>query len=193
MPTRTLDRRSSPATLLALRLVLALLIAGCSTAAPADDPPELNLGRDICERCGMIIEDVRFASGYRLGDGTSRIFDDIGGMLAWAELSGEFDEARMWVHDYDSETWIDATTATFVFSSDLMTPMAFGIAAFSTKEAAAAFAEGMDATVHSWEDVSTVGEAREIEDHRGNGAEGSNEDRTAHGVGSVTQNEQIGS
>ncbi len=171
--------RNSPLLLPALGLVLAFLVVGCSGAASLDDPPDLNIGRDICERCGMIIEDVRFAAGFRLEDGTSRVFDDIGGMLAWGRLTGELEAGRVWVHDFHSESWVDATTATFVLSSDIPTPMAFGIAAFSTREAAEAFAKELDAIVQSWDDVSAMGEAGEREDHHGEGAEGTDEDHAS--------------
>ncbi len=173
------QRRRSPHVLV-LVLALGLFAAACSTSVNLDEPPGLNVGRDICARCGMIIEDVRFAAGFRLEDGTSRVFDDIGGMLAWGKLSGELEGARVWVHDYHSESWVDATTATFVLSSDIPTPMAFGIAAFSTREAAEAFAQELDAMVHSWDDVSAMGEAGELEDHHGEGAEGANADHATH-------------
>ncbi len=156
-----------------LAVVVALILAACAGSASADSPPDLNLGRDVCERCGMIIEDERFASGYRLPDGTQHLFDDIGGMLLWAGFAGHIDDARMWVHDYDSKEWIEAAQATFVFSPELMTPMAFGIAAFSTPEAAVAFSTNTDGVVRAWNEVAALAKAGDIQLLGGAGAAGS--------------------
>ncbi len=148
--------------LVALLMLAALLLSACASAQALGGPPNINFGRDVCERCGMIIEDARFASGYVLDDGTQHVFDDIGGMLAWADLAGDLRSVSMWVHDYDTEEWIEAAGATYVFSSELMTPMAFGIAAFATPEAAAAFAEARAATVATWDEVLASAEAGRI-------------------------------
>lgn len=183
--------RRGPVGLRVPMLILALLLVlgACSTGGSPDDPPNLNLGRDVCERCGMIIEDARFASGYRLADGTSKVFDDIGGMLVWAKLAGDLDEARMWVHDYHSMEWIEASAATFVISGDIMTPMAFGIAAFSDPTAAAEFAGDGEAHVHTWEDVLEMAQAGEIEDHHGASAGDADVDGTGHEHGDEPMSE----
>lgn len=170
-------------------ILFVLLLGACAGGASPDDPPDLNIGRDVCDRCGMIIEDVRFASGYRLADGTSKVFDDIGGMFVWAELAGDLDEARMWVHDYHSEEWIAASTATFVFSPDILTPMAFGIAAFVDPGAAEEFAADGEAHVHTWEDVLEMARAGEIEDHHGGSAGDVGEEGTMNEHGAEPMSE----
>lgn len=53
----------------------------------------------------------------------------------------------MWcwyVHDFETESWLDAETATFVRATDLRTPMASHLAAFADRARAEAFAAGHD-------------------------------------------------
>ncbi len=40
-----------------------------------------------------------------------------------------------WVHDYQSEEWIDATTAWYVVGEQIKSPMNHGMAAFGTQDA----------------------------------------------------------
>ena len=38
-------------------LVLLLLLAGCGQAVNTDEPPKIVYGQDVCDRCGMIINE----------------------------------------------------------------------------------------------------------------------------------------
>ena len=139
------------------RLFVALLLLATACATPAsgeESPPRIEIGRDICERCGMIIEDERFASGYTREDGTDAVFDDIGGMLDWAHFTGSLDRP-MWVHDYESLEWIKAADATFV-RGGIDTPMGFSIAAFSSHEAAMEFSERVGGDINHWDDLKAL-------------------------------------
>jgi copper chaperone NosL len=136
-------------------VVLLVVLSACSTAASgADRPPNVEIGRDICERCGMIIEDERFASGYTRPDGTDAVFDDIGGMLDWASFTDALDRP-MWVHDYRSLDWIRASTATFV-RGGVDTPMGFSIAAFASVDAARAHAQEHGGEVLGWSELLSL-------------------------------------
>lgn len=122
----------------AIGVVLALLLGGCSQV-DLDAPPEIVYGRDVCSRCGMIIEDARFASAYVTPDGESRIFDDIGDMLTYQAEKGETVHAY-WVHDYQTEAWLRAEGAFFVLAADIHTPMGYGLAALAEEGQATAVA-----------------------------------------------------
>lgn len=125
-------------TLVWIALALGFLLVGCQTV-DLEAPPEIQYGRDVCSRCGMIIDDPRFAAGYVTTDGKQRIFDDIGDMLLYHKLSGDAVHA-WWVHDYDTEQWLRAETAVFVQSDALHSPMGHGLAAVSTAAQAQALA-----------------------------------------------------
>jgi len=113
--------------------VLALACASaCGGAVPAG-PPEIRLGVDVCDSCGMAISEPRYAAAALADEGAERRilkFDDIGCFARWeASASGTTLRGR-WVHDRPTEAWIDANTATFSQVRDLITPMGSGIAAF---------------------------------------------------------------
>jgi copper chaperone NosL len=105
----------------------------------------------------MIINDPRFAASYAAeqeeGVYQTFIFDDIGDMLHHMQANLTLTGAGWWVHDYASEEWIDATTAWFVVSEQIKTPMNHGTAAFSTQAAAEALAAEVGGQVLDWDKV----------------------------------------
>lgn len=133
-------------------IALALFASACGGAA-ATGPPEINYGRDICIECNMIISEARFASAYRLADGTEKAFDDVGGMVIHGRDSGELDDATAWVHDFETEEWVEATVAFYVPTRAVASPMGHGILAFADQARAEAFAGDLDGEVIDWTTV----------------------------------------
>lgn len=130
-----------------LVLVIILLLAACGGAAVTPEmPPAIRYGEDICDHCGMIINDERFAAGVVVQTQPQhyehRIFDDIGDMLAYAhEIEAPLEIVAYYVHDYQSREWLDARQATYVQGDAMSTPMGSGLAAFADHAAAAAHAQ----------------------------------------------------
>ena len=157
----------------ALILTVMLLAAACAGTEAAEGPPDINYGRDVCFECGMIISEERFASAYRLADGTEKLFDDIGGMLKHGHSEGEITAADVWVHDYETEAWVTADQAFFIVTRSIATPMAFGIISFDDKTRAEAVAHGLDADVVGWDvilslppdDLKTIAHSHDDDDH----------------------------
>jgi copper chaperone NosL len=115
-------------------LILAMGTFGCERV-DRPVPPEIVFGQHECDVCRMIISDERFAAGLSVedasGDYITLAFDDIGCMLEYEQSNPEDTIAARYVRDRDSRQWLDATTAVFLHSQTLETPMAFGVAAFS--------------------------------------------------------------
>ena len=124
-------------------VLFCLLIAACTQQVNTEVPPEIVYGQDVCDRCGMIVNEENYAAAYWTAGGEARRFDDIGGMLAHITEESE-DVASYWVHDLVTGDWIRAERATFVLDPDLMTPMGFGIAAFADEAQAQALAHGRE-------------------------------------------------
>lgn len=116
-------------------LLIAFFLMGCSSSTNLDEPPEILYGQDVCEECGMIINEERFAASYVTESEEIRRFDDVGGMLLYDQKHQE-DVRVYWVHDFDTEEWIDAKDAVFVLDEGLITPMGWGLAPFATQEQA---------------------------------------------------------
>lgn len=132
---------------------VAVLVGACGGGG--DKPPEIAYGRDTCAECHMIISEPRFAAAYRTPDGTERKFDDIGDMVAFGVRQNQLADAKAWVHDFESEEWLDAREATYVVGDAgvIDTPMGRGVLAFSERSAAEAFASGKAAKVVTWDEL----------------------------------------
>jgi copper chaperone NosL len=127
--------------------IVALLftaLTACRSAVDLDSPPDIRYGEDVCDHCGMIISEARFAAGYITAEGETRRFDDIGNMVAYHLEMGE-NVAVFWVHDYETAVWLPADEATLAYVEGLITPMGSGLVAFADPDAAAeAVAAGGD-------------------------------------------------
>ena len=110
-------------------------VAGCRQSVDLQAPPEIIIGQDVCDQCGMLIGEARYAAAYWTVDGQPRRFDDIGGMMAYYHTHGE-EVASFWVHDFVSEEWLPAEEATFLVDIGQQTPMGYGIVAFASAEQA---------------------------------------------------------
>lgn len=82
--------------------------------------------------CGMVIDDLKFASQVVAPDGKTRFFHDHGGMIHWLEDKEFKNEAVIWVHSIDTNEWIDGKMAWY--SRDEITPMKYGFGAYKNKK-----------------------------------------------------------
>lgn len=146
------DSRSWSAVLIAGFLVAAT----ASSCAKPTDPlaaPDIAYGEDVCEQCGMIISEARFAAASIVevdGNTAPRRFDEVGDMLAYHRTNSDIPVRRWYVHDYDTEAWLDAEAAYFVVANEIRGPMGSKIAAFSTHERASEFASAVAGEVSSF-------------------------------------------
>ena len=97
-----------------LMVMLLVMLAACTPTPAAPAPAKIHYGETICADCGMIINEPKFAGSIAVEESPGRYqslpFDDIGDMLAYLRKHSEIIPAGVWVHDYTSEEWIDATT-----------------------------------------------------------------------------------
>ncbi|MBI4308341.1 MAG: nitrous oxide reductase accessory protein NosL [Chloroflexi bacterium] len=138
---------------------LVLVVGACGAPPGVARPPEVRYGRSVCDRCGMIISDERFACGYVLKSGETRIFDDIGEMVEELRERRPID-AAVFVHDYETKGWIRAEGASFVYSVDVRSPMGGGLAAFTSRERAQALASRYGEAAVTWDKLLAGEQAR---------------------------------
>ncbi len=150
-------------SLLAVLAALGLLLtaAACGSGSPEAKPPEIAYGQDVCDHCGMLISDERFAAGYVTAGGETRRFDDIGDLLAYDAERGE-DVAAYWVHDYDTAGWLRAEDAWFLSTPGVTTPMASGLVAFAERSRADGLAASDGGVVMQWDELSARFAAGEV-------------------------------
>ena len=124
------------------------LLQSDGDAAP--DLPSIVYGQETCARCRMVIDDARFAAAWIDEDGEERHFDDIGcaalDVVQWGLSSG----ARVFVHDFSSEEWLDARTAHYVQTGVIRTPMDYGVVAVSDATAAEHLAHKSGGSAMAW-------------------------------------------
>ena len=138
-------------------LAAGWLLAACAPAQAAEPrPPDIAYGQDLCDTCGMIIGEARFAAASLTTDGRAHSFDDIGDMLAYHREHPE-EQVRAWfVHDYESEAWLRGETAFYVASAQIASPMGHGLAAFADGAAAEAFARERGAEAVAFEELQAA-------------------------------------
>ena len=120
--------------------VLALLLlTACGCSATPAGPPEIVVDASACSRCGMLISDHIYAAAYQVPGSESRVFDDIGCLIAAARTERSA-PGRLWFHDGTDAAWIAGDAAVFVASPNIKSPMGGGILAFRSESAAGAAA-----------------------------------------------------
>ncbi len=136
-----------------------LLLAGCTDGGRVG-PPEILYGVDVCDHCRMVISEERHAAAARPGEGERR-FDDPGCMIDYLGAQAGAPIAA-WVHD-ESAAWLPIEEAWFVEDPDGGTPMASGILAFGSREAAAGAAERYASEPRSWAALLAAAAERSVD------------------------------
>ena len=91
--------------------------------------------RDMCARCIMVISDRHNTTQVRdPSTGKKYMFDDIGCMALWFEEEkiAWKNNAIIWITDVRTGEWIDARRA--YYTTDNITPMAYGFSAHKSKD-----------------------------------------------------------
>ncbi|MFT5424786.1 MAG: copper chaperone NosL [Phycisphaerales bacterium] len=122
-------------------VVSALLwVPGCGGTA-ADGPPKLLLGDAVCDECGMIVSDERFATATVVEGPRGpepRMFDDFNCQINYERAHAADVIVARWSHDYGTASWMPTEGAFFLRSPGLRAPMGSGVAAFATESDAQA-------------------------------------------------------
>jgi copper chaperone NosL len=144
-------RRKVVSAVTAAAVVLLLcLVPGC-----AREPRAIEYGTDACVRCKMVITDQRYGSELVTRKGRVYIFDSVECLVASVIDGGDFDESR--IHGsfvtafHDPGTLIDASTAGYLVSERLPSPMGMNLTAFQSVAAAEAAGELYGGEVVDWE------------------------------------------
>jgi hypothetical protein len=96
------------------------------------NPLEIILGKYQDSDCGMIIDNMDFASQVVAPDGKTWFFHDHGGMANWIKDKSFKDNAKIWVMTKDTKKYIDGRLAWY--SRTDSTPMKYGFGAYASKQ-----------------------------------------------------------
>jgi copper chaperone NosL len=143
----------SQITFYVLLFTFAVLLGACAQQSSEPQPPTIAYGRDMCDACGMIISEAKFAAATVLSDGKALKFDDAGEMFTYHAKHPEL-QVRVWfVHDYNTQNWINGQSAFYVVAKDIKSPMGTGVAAFADKSAAETFAAKFNVKIMSFDEI----------------------------------------
>lgn len=135
-------------------LLVLLLVAACAPKSNEPQPPEIIIGQTLCDSCGMIISEAKFAAATIMLNGETRKYDDIAEMIKYHMMDHPEAQVKVWfVHDYNSKEWIRGEQAYFVLSPKLKTPMGGGSAAFRDQAAAKKFASDLEGKVYNFDEL----------------------------------------
>ena len=118
-----------------LTAVLCLASSAGCYAPGADAAPEIVVDRTACSHCGMLVSEPIYAAAYKAAGAEARVFDDLGCLRDAARKDGRLEggrleDAKVWVHDAVTGSWIDGETAAFVTARAIRTPMGGGTLAY---------------------------------------------------------------
>lgn len=133
-------------------LFLLFIFVGCGSSGGDLRPPELMLGSDTCEECGMLVSDAKYAAATLTEDGHSHKFDDLAEMFVFQAKHADETVQAWFVHDYDTEIWIRGEQAFYVQSPQIQSPMNYGVVAFEIYDVAQAFAKQVGGQVFTFEE-----------------------------------------
>ena len=95
-------------------------------------PLKMELNRHQDSDCGMVIEDLDYASQVVSKNGKTWFFHDHGGFVNWLKDKDFKDDTVIWVMSRDTRKWIDGRKA--FYSLDDITPMGYGFGAYENKK-----------------------------------------------------------
>jgi copper chaperone NosL len=110
-------------------VIAALFFMAC--ASEALGPAEIAFGSETCAHCRMVISEKRFSAQAVSRAHDPLFFDDLDCLrrhIAAKSLPGE---ARVFVSDYHSASWIAAPEADFFRCQNIATPMNSGLIAIA--------------------------------------------------------------
>lgn len=115
--------------------------------------PTIRVGEEPCASCGMIIDDMRFAAAWIAPGGKESHFDDIGCLVEHRKDHEPKEGARFFIREYNGERWLDAVQAHYAVSTEIRSPMAYGVAAFADETGAKGAVADEHLVVTSWTEL----------------------------------------
>ena len=132
-----------------LYILSFLLLSGLMMA---QEP--IRYGKDQCAFCGMTIRDPHHAAIALSNDNVILKFDAIEGLINYLKEHDEADFAQLWVADYANKgSWAEASTATFMISKKVPSPMGAFLSGFASEAEARKTVKKKGGALYTWEEI----------------------------------------
>lgn len=160
-----LPKSQSRITFISILLTFIALTGLCAHlyASQENAHTALEIPADVsCGKCGMFPANYpQWQSQVIFSDGTMTPFDGCKCMFGFMFNMGEYDSAhtsgdiaKVWVKDFNTGEWIEASEATYVVGSDEMGPMGKELIPFAQADEAAAFQKDHGGELAQYESIS---------------------------------------
>jgi len=134
---------------LALFVAMSLLFTACTIEAE-----KINYGSDACHFCQMTIVDQQHAAQYVTQKGKQFKYDAIECLLNELSETGTDNVKIVLISDYlNPGVMIDATTATYLISEEIKSPMGAFLSGFSKNEQASEFVKSENDKIYTWQTI----------------------------------------
>lgn len=135
---------------LAMIVPFIALLASCNS----NGPEPINYNKDACAYCKMSISEPPFAAQISTKKGRTYSFDDVKCMLNYLKTEDKSSIRAYYIADAENNNILfDITTAHFVKSEEINSPMGGHSLAYQTKEQAEASAEKYQTHILAWDDL----------------------------------------
>lgn len=133
-----------------LFLFLFPIFVACSP-----QPKPIEYGSDICDFCRMTIVDQQHGAELVTTKAKVYKFDAIECMVQYALQKKEQEYALFLVNDYlGNGDLVDATSCTFLISSNIPSPMGAYLSAFSDTESAQSWKKEKSGAIYTWPELN---------------------------------------
>ena len=132
-------------------LLSFLIIIGCQK-----EISPIDYGKEQCSHCKMTIVDKKYGAEIVTAKGKAYKFDAAECLIGYLTQNNlaESDLDKVLVTDLSQpEKLIDATTAVFLISPKLRSPMGENISSFSDKEMAEKYREDFGGDIYDWQSL----------------------------------------
>ena len=140
------------------KLLFLIFLSGSAFTGCKSEVEPIRYGKDVCDHCKMLTMDPKFGAELITPKGKIYKFDDVNCLITFMTESGSAvtETAEIYVIDYlNPRTLIAAKSAFYVHSDKIKSPMASGIAAFSSVESRYQQQHTMQGEELNWEEVNS--------------------------------------
>ena len=135
-------------------LFIALMAVLCLFVSCKVEPEQINFGSDACQFCKMTIVDQQHAAQYVTDKGKQFKFDAIECVVNELAEKKPDNIALLLVADYNSPgQMIPATSAVYLISPAIKSPMGANLSAFSTEQIALSIKADSEGELYSWQEL----------------------------------------
>lgn len=136
-----------------LRSAVFLGVAAALIACVPRRPRPIVFGAEPCAHCHMTIADPRFTAEAITTTGKVMVFDDVGCLATWV-AAHQASLGSTWVGSFaERGRWLEASTAIYLRTDSLHTPMASGLAALRPGREADSVRSALGGALLTWSEV----------------------------------------